>query len=155
MAKNIEDKIESLIKKAVEEKGYELYDVQYVKEGTQYYLRIFIEKIGEENISIEDCETVNDIVNPLLDDADLIKDQYYLEVSSTGVEKNIRKLQQYKKALGKEIRVNLFKKDENGNKQIEGILKTVNEDIIVLENSGNIFNINLDNISQAKTIYHW
>ena len=146
---NIEEKIEGKIKKSIEEAGYSLYDVQFVKEGPEYYLRVFIEK--EDGISIEDCETVNDIINPILDKEDIIKEQYYLEVSSTGIEKNIRKLEHYKKAVGTEIKVNLFKKDENGNKEVQGILKDVNKEQITIDN----IKINLNNISQAKTVYHW
>ena len=146
---NIEEKIEGKIKKSIEEAGYSLYDVQFVKEGPEYYLRVFIEK--EDGISIEDCETVNDIINPILDKEDIIKEQYYLEVSSTGIEKNIRKLEHYKQAIGTEIKVNLFKKDENGNKEVQGILKDVNKEQITIDN----IKINLNNISQAKTVYHW
>lgn len=146
---NIEEKVENKIKKPIEEAGYSLYDVQYAKEGAENYLRIFIEK--HEGITIEDCEAVNDIVNPILDKEDIIKDQYYLEVSSTGIEKNIRKLEHYKQAIGTEIKVSLFKKDENGNKEIQGILKDVNEKQIIIDDMA----INLINISQAKTVYHW
>ena len=153
MAKNIEERVESLIKASIEEKGYNLYDVQYVKEGAEYYLRVFIEK--DEGISLEDCETVNDIINPILDKADIIKEQYYLEVSSTGIEKNIRKLEHYKNALGQEIKVKLFKKDEKGNKELQGVLEDVNENQIIITTEDGSSLINLDNVSQAKTVYHW
>lgn len=146
---NIEEKVENKIRKPIEEAGYNLYDVQYAKEGAENYLRVFIEK--PNGISIEDCEAVNDIVNPILDKEDIIKEQYYLEVSSTGIEKNIRKLEHYKQAIGTEIKVNLFKKDDNGNKEIQGILKNVSETQITIDN----VTINLNNISQAKTVYHW
>ena len=153
LSNNIETKVEKLIKEPINKKGYEIYDIEYVKEGKDYYLRIFIEK-PEKSIDIGDCAIVNDIVNPILDDANIIKEQYYLEVSSTGIEKNLRKLNHYKKSLGKEIFVKLFKKDESGNKEIEGILKKVQEKEITIEKDGKTFNINLNDISNAKTIYH-
>ena len=87
---NIEEKVEQLIKNRVEELGYQLYDVQYVKEGQNYFLRIFIEKENGD-IDLNDCEKVNDGINEVLDSADYIKDQYFLEVSSTGIEKVLRK----------------------------------------------------------------
>ena len=87
---NIEEKIENLVKQKIEDLGYELYDVQYVKEGQNYILRIFIEK-PNGSIDLNDCEKVNDGINDLLDNANYIKDQYFLEVSSTGVEKILRK----------------------------------------------------------------
>ena len=76
---NIEEKVEELVKPKVEELGYELYDVQYAKEGKDYFLRIFIDK--EDGIDLNDCEKVNDGINDLLDKADYIKEQYFLEVS--------------------------------------------------------------------------
>ena len=77
---NIEEKVENLLKETIETMGYELYDVEYSKEGKNYFLRIFINK--KDGIDIKDCEKVNDAINPLLDKADYIKEQYYLEVSS-------------------------------------------------------------------------
>jgi len=87
---SIEERVETLVKNAIEELGYQLYYVQYAKEGRDYFLRIFIEK-EEGNISLEDCEKVNNSIEELLDKADYIKEQYFLEVSSTGIEKIIRK----------------------------------------------------------------
>ena len=78
---NIERKVESLILKQVENLGYELYDVEYVKEGKDYFLRIFID--SPNGISLDDCEKVNNEITDLLDSANYIKEQYFLEVSST------------------------------------------------------------------------
>ena len=153
MAK-IEEKVEKLVKEPIEKNGYTLYDVEYAKEGKEYYLRIFIEK-PNQTISIEDCEKVNDIVNPILDETEVIKDQYYLEVSSTGVEKNLRKLEHYKDVIGKEIKIKLFKKDDEGNKEIEGLLEKVDEHEITLQKDGKNIIVTMSNIAQAKTLYHW
>ena len=79
MAK-IEEKVEELVKEKIENIGYSLYDVEYAKEGPNYYLRIYIDK--PDGIDLNDCEKVNDEINDLLDQADYIKDQYFLEVSS-------------------------------------------------------------------------
>ena len=78
---NIEKKVEELIIGQVEKLGYELYDVEYTKEGKEYYLRIYID--SENGISLDDCEKVNNEITDLLDKADYIKEQYFLEVSST------------------------------------------------------------------------
>ena len=85
---SIEERVENLLQKKIEDLGYKLYDVQYVKEGQNYFLRIYIEK-ENGSIDLNDCEKVNDGINDLLDTADYIKEQYFLEVSSTGVEKII------------------------------------------------------------------
>ena len=105
---NIEKKVENLVKKPIEDLGYSLYDVQYVKEGQDYYLRIFIEK-PNGSIDLNDCEKVNDGINDLLDKADYIKEQYFLEVSSTGLEKVLRRDEHLEQNIGKEVEVKLFK----------------------------------------------
>ena len=86
---NIEDKVENLIKSKVENIGYELYDVLYLKEGKNYILRIVID--NENGISLEDCEKVNNEITDLLDEADYIKEQYFLEVSSKRSGKSAKK----------------------------------------------------------------
>ena len=147
---NIEEKVESLIKEKIENIGYELYDVEYSKEGKNYYLRIFIDK--PEGIDLTDCEKVNDEINDILDQANYIKEQYFLEVSSPGIERVLRKDKHLEQNIGTEINIKLFKKDENGNKEYQGILKSFDENNIELEE--NII-IERKNIAQIKTIYHW
>ncbi len=147
---NIEEKVESLIKPKIENIGYELYDVEYSKEGKNYYLRVFIDK--PEGIDLTDCEKVNDEINDILDEANYIKEQYFLEVSSPGIERILRKDKHLEKNIGTEINVKLFKKDENGNKEYQGILKSFNENEIELEED---IKIERKNIAQIKTIYHW
>lgn len=86
---NIESKVEELIIKPIEKLGYELYDVEYVKEGKDYFLRIYID--SNKGISLDDCEKVNNEITDLLDSADYIKEQYFLEVSSTRGGKSFKK----------------------------------------------------------------
>ena len=105
---NIEEKVENLVKDKIESLGYSIYDVQHVKEGQEYYLRIFIEK-ENGSIDLNDCEKVNDAINDLLDSADYIKDQYFLEVSSTGLEKILRKDKHLQDNIGNQIQIKLFK----------------------------------------------
>jgi ribosome maturation factor RimP len=117
---SIEEKVESLITNPINELGYELYDVQYVKEGKDYYLRIVIDK--EDGIDINDCETVNNAINDVLDEADYIKEQYFLEVSSPGLERTLRKNIHFQKQIGNKISVKLFKAIDK-QKELVGILK--------------------------------
>ena len=86
---NIEEKVEKLIQKKIEDIGYELYDVEYAKEGKNYFLRIFID--NEKGIDLNDCEKVNNEINDILDEANYIKEQYFLEVSSPRSRKSIKK----------------------------------------------------------------
>lgn len=92
---NIEEKVEKLLEPKIQEIGYELYDVEYAKEGKNYYLRIIIDK--PEGIDLNDCEKVNDAITDILDKANYIKEQYFLEVSSPRNRKNIKKRQTFRK----------------------------------------------------------
>lgn len=153
---SIEERVENLIQKQVEDLGYNLYDVQYVKEGQNYFLRVFIEK-EEGTIDLNDCEKVNDGINDILDTADYIKEQYFLEISSTGVEKVLRKNKHLQDNIGEVIEVKLFKPIEK-QKEFVGILKEFNEEEIVLQiddETEKIININRKDISQIKTVFDW
>lgn len=151
---SIEEKVESLVKNKVEELGYKLYDVQYAKEGKEYFLRIFIDK--EEGVDLNDCEKVSDTINPILDEADYIKEQYFLEVSSPGIERVLRKDEHLEDSIGKEIEVKLFKPLE-GKKEFVGILKKYNEENITIDVTESNEEINIDrkNISIMKLKYNW
>ena len=148
---NIEEKVENLIKEKIENIGYELYDVLYLKEGKNFILRIVID--CEKGISLEDCEKVNNEITDLLDEADYIKEQYFLEVSSPGIERVLRKDWQFKKYLGYKVQINLFKKDENGFKEYNGILQQVSEKFLTVEQDNIKYEVQRKDISQVKTIY--
>ena len=147
---SIEERVETLIKPIIENLKYDLYDVEYSKEGKNYFLRVFIDK--PDGIDLEDCEKVNNAINNLLDEADYIKEQYFLEVSSSGVERVLRKDKHLKQNIGKEIEIKLFRKDENGKKQYQGILQEFDQEKLIINNE---VEIERRNIAQIKTIYHW
>lgn len=105
-------------------------------------------------IDLNDCEKVNNGINDLLDEADLIKEQYFLEVSSPGIEKVIRKDKHLKDNIDKEIIVNLFK-GINNKKQIIGILKKFDEDNIYINEDKEMISIDRKNISLIKLKYEW
>lgn len=151
MAK-IEEKIEQLVKDPIEKLGYSLYDVEYVKEGPEYYLRIYIDK--ESGIDLNDCEKVSNEINEILDKADYIKEQYYLEVSSPGIERKLRKDKHLEQNISKNVEIKLFKKDNNGKKEYTGKLKAFNQEEIIIETDKEI-TIERKNIAQIKTIYEW
>ena len=149
----VEEKVENLIKKKVEELGYELYDVEYSKEGKDYYLNIYID--SEKGIDLNDCEKVNNEINPILDSADFIKDSYFLVVSSPGVERVLRKDKHLEANIGTEVSVKLFKKDCLGKKEHIGTLKSFDKDKVVLVIEENEVEIERKNIAQIKTVYNW
>ncbi len=127
---SIEEKIESLIKEPINNLGYELYDVNYVKEGKDYFLRIFID--NAKGIDLNDCEKVNDAISDLLDEANYIKEQYFLEVSSPGIERIIRKDEHLEQNIGEAIFIKLFMAI-NGKKEYVGILKKYDSNIVEIE----------------------
>ena len=151
MAK-IEEKVEQLVKDPIEKLGYSLYDVVYLKEGPEYYLRIYIDK--ESGIDLNDCEKVSNEINEILDKADYIKEQYYLEVSSPGIERKLRKDKHLEQNISKNVEIKLFKKDNNGKKEYTGKLKAFNQEEIIIETDKEIA-IERKNIAQIKTIYEW
>lgn len=148
----VEEKVESLIKKKVEDLGYELYDVEYEKQGKDYYLNIYID--SSNGIDLNDCEKVNNEINDILDEADYIKEQYFLEVSSPGLERNLRKEQHYKEQIGNEIKIKLFKPIEN-KKELIGILEEYNNGEITIKVDEKTIKINSNDIAVAKTIFNW
>lgn len=153
MAK-IEEKVEELVTKPINDLGYRVYDVMYVKEGKDNYLRIFIDK--DEGISLNDCEKVNDAITDMLDEADLIKDQYFLEISSPGVERNIRKDKHFEESIGKEVNIKLFKPLDHKEKEITGILKSFDKDNINIElDDKSEITIQRSNISSIKWAFKW
>ena len=154
MAK-IEEKVEGLIKDKIENIGYSLYDVEYAKEGPNYYLRIYID--SPNGIDLNDCEKVSNEINDVLDEANYIKEQYFLEVSSPGIEKILRKDSHLEQNVGNQVEVKLFKKDENGNKNYIGELKGFDEDTITVEVTDKIDEVKIErkNIAQIKTVYDW
>jgi len=149
---NIETKVTNLLESVINNLGYDLYDVYYVKEGKDYYLKIIIDKDG--GIDLNDCEKVNNSINDLLDEADYIKEQYFLEVSSAGLERVLRKEKHFKSEIGNVVNVKLFKPLEK-QKEIEGVLKEYNDNNIVIEVNGKDITIEKENISVIRTVFEW
>ena len=149
---SIETKIEALIEPIILELNYELYDVEYTKEGKDYYLRVYID--NKKGINLDDCEKVNNAISNILDEADYIKEQYFLEVSSCGLERVLRKDKHLASNIGKNIEINLFK-PLDGKKQYRGILNNFNEETITIIIEDLQKKVERKKIAQIKTIYEW
>ena len=104
--KNIAGTVSELIAPTAQELGYELWDVEFVKEGTRRILRVTID--SEEGITIEDCEKMHRAIDPLLDEADPIEDAYHLEVSSPGIERDLKEDWQINACEGWDVEVRLY-----------------------------------------------
>ena len=151
MAK-IEEKVQNLLEPIINRLGYDLYDVIYTKEGKDYYLRIFIDK--EDGIGIEDCEKVNNEINDILDEKDLIPESYFLEVSSPGVERLLRKEKHFLKNLGKEINIKLYR-PINNKREFRGLLNSFENGIIALQSEEEILKFELKDTVSVNTVFNF
>ena len=124
-----EEKTEALLKPIVTPLGIEIYDVEYVKEGSDYYLRAFLDK--PEGININDCETVSRALSDALDQADFIPDAYVLEVSSPGLGRALKKDKHLEKSIGEEVEIKLFKAVDKV-KDFSGILEGFDAETITI-----------------------
>lgn len=152
MAGNITAKVTELVENIIVDLGYDLYDVEYLKEGKDYILRITID--NDKGINIEDCEKVSNAINDILDSADYIKDQYNLEVSSPGLERILKKDKHFEKQVGNEVYIKLYK-SVNGLKEVQGVLKEYSPEKLILDVDNEKIEIECKDIAIAKTIFNW
>lgn len=125
MKKNIATEIEQIVLPITEANGLELVDVEYVKEGGEFFLRVYIDK--EDGVSLNECELVTRALNPILDEKDPIKDNYYLEVSSPGLDRPLKKDKDFVKYQGRDVEIKLYKSID-GSKLHEGELVGLTEE---------------------------
>lgn len=125
-----EYKTEQLLTPIMEENNYELVDVEYVKEAGYWYLRAYIDKEG--GISLDDCELVSRKMNELLDEHDYIADAYIFEVSSPGLGRQLKKDKDFKRSIGQEVEIKLYKAI-NKQKEITGYLMDFDDENLLIE----------------------
>ncbi|AGA70000.1 hypothetical protein Desdi_2584 [Desulfitobacterium dichloroeliminans LMG P-21439] len=130
MGKSIIEQVEAIITPVITEQGLELVDIEYVKEGAHWYLRIYIDK--ENGVDIDDCTNVSHLVSEVLDKKDPITQAYMLEVSSPGLERPLKKDEDFERFNGKLVRV-LTKEPFQGYQEFTGYLVGLIEEDIVLE----------------------
>ena len=114
-----EARTEEILLPIAQKHNVEIYDVEYVKEGSEYYLRAYIDK--PEGVNINDCENVSRALSDALDEADFIPEAYILEVSSPGLGRTLKKDRHFEKSIGQDVEIKLFKAVE-GCKEYEGTL---------------------------------
>lgn len=145
-----EEKVYDLALPSVSTCGYTIYDVEYVKEGPHWFLRIFIDR--EEGVNVDDCEVISREVSALLDEREFIETNYFLEVSSPGIERVLRQDEHFKSAVGKKVRIKLYTQI-NGVREAVGELVSFDGTCAVLNtDSGNV-EINKKNIAKANIMF--
>ena len=126
----ITDKVTQFAKPVVEEHGCSLWDVEYVREGTEYFLRLYIDKEG--GVDITDCEAISRAVDPILDEEDPIPDSYHFEVCSAGLERALKRPGDFEQFMGSPVTVKLYR-PRNGLKEIPAVLRGYEDGRITVE----------------------
>ena len=125
-----ESRTEALLLPLMDEFGFELVDVEYVKEGGSWYLRAYIDKEG--GITVNDCEAVARRMNDLLDEEDFIEESYIFEVSSPGLGRPLKKEKDYIRSMGKDVEIRTYRAI-NRKKEFTGALKAYTDDTVTIE----------------------
>ncbi len=151
--KNVVSVVSEALTPVINELGYEVWDIEYVKEGADYYLRFTID--SDDGIDIDDCEKVHRAIDPLLDELDPIEDAYHLEVSSPGLERDIKYDWHFEVLTGEKIELRLFAPipEYPGTKVFVGILKSYSDGNITIEVGGKEQIIPHEAVSKARTVY--
>lgn len=144
---NITSIIEEMIKPYLTENQFELVDVEYVKEGSSWFLRIFVDKEG--GIDIEDCGLISEYVSQQLDENDPITDAYFLEVSSPGAERPLKKSEDFVRAVGKHVYVTTYE-PVDGLKEFEGTLTAFDEENVVVRVGKKEHTLSYDKVASAR-----
>lgn len=151
--KKIRDIVEEQLQEFFSENGYELYNVEFVKEGKDWFLRVYVDKVQDapqEYIGIEDCEKVSRFLSEKLDELDPIEQNYYLEVSSPGMDRALLKESDYRRFSGKVVEVKLYKAID-GQKEIRGTLEGLQDGrVIVIDEKNKRWELSLEQVAKTK-----
>lgn len=133
--------------------GYELYNVEFVKEGSDWFLRVYIDMIDPDRyVGTEDCEKVSRYLSDMLDKKDPVSQSYYLEVSSPGMDRTLLKDADFERYAGKRVELSLYKA-MNGHKKLEGILKGLEGDeIVITDDAENILRLQKKQVAKTKLV---
>ena len=149
--KKITEIIEEMLSDFMAQEGYELYNTEFIKEGKDWFLRVYVDKLArDEYVGTEDCEKVSRYLSAKLDEEDPIEQNYYLEVSSPGMDRPLLKREHYERYVGSEVEIRLYK-GKDGTKNIEGVLKSISGEMVTVEDhDGKVWELELSEIAKAK-----
>jgi ribosome maturation factor RimP len=145
--------VTKLLQPVAVEQGLSLWDIEFVKEGAVWYLRIYIDK--PEGVTLDDCELFHRRIDTMLDEADPIDHSYCLEVSSPGIERELKNPWHYEIMMGKQICIRLIRPDLNGRRELKGILKGYTDGVITLQNENEQIQIRQFDTSFVKLNYEF
>ena len=150
MKKSIKETVREAILDTVTELGYRIWDIQYSKIGADYHLEITID--NDEGINIDDCERVHRAIDPILDEVDPIEGFYYLEVSSPGIERELRTDEHITLSVGQKVEAKLFSQ-KDGRKSFTGVLSEYDGESVTIDEDGVITQLKKSEISKLTTVY--
>ena len=146
-----EQKTEEILQPIVDANGFELVDVEYVKEGGTWYLRAYIDKPG--GITVDDCELVSRAANDILDEKDFVEDSYVFEVSSPGLGRPLKKEKDFARSIGEEVAIRTFR-PINRQKEFVGILNAYDKEAVTIElEDGEIMQISRSDIALIRLAF--
>ena len=143
----ITDRVQQLVLPIVQAQGCSLSDVEYVREGDQRFLRLYIDKDG--GVDITDCEAISRAADPVLDEADPIPDSYHFEVCSAGIERALKRPSDFEKFMGSLIMVKLYR-PKNGMKEIPGVLRGYEEGRVTVEMNGELITLEKSEVALVR-----
>ena len=150
MKKSIKETVREAIEPTVTELGYRIWDVTYSKVGADYHLEITID--SDDGIGIEDCERVHRAIDPILDEADPIESFYYLDVSSPGLERELRTEEHILLSIGCVVEAKLFAA-KDGAKSVTGRLASYEDGKLVIENDAGSVELLKSDVSKLTTVF--
>ncbi|MEF2965172.1 ribosome maturation factor RimP [Paenibacillus sp. M1] len=139
--------VEEMVTPFLQENGFELVDIEYVKEGSNWFLRVFVDKEG--GIDIDDCGRISEVLSAKLDENDPIPSAYFLEVSSPGAERPLKKAEDVAKAVGKDVFVTTYE-PVDGLKEFEGRLLSFADERLVVEVGNKSHTIPYSKVASAR-----
>ena len=146
----IEERTTELVMPIIEEGGFELWDVEYVKEGPDFILRVYADKEG--GIGIDDCVAISRKLSDKLDEDDFIKEAYILEVSSPGLTRPLKKDKDFERSIGRLVEIKLYSA-VNGSKEFEAKLKGFDEKTVTVSSEEETITIERSNISSIRLAF--
>ena len=146
---NVVGEVEKIIVPHINEMNLELVDVEYIQDGAYFYLRIYIETIDGE-VSLEDCASFSNLIEEKVDA--LIEDKFFLEVSSPGLERPLKKEKDFERFVGKKIKI-ISKNKIQDSRNVEGYLVKFENEVVFLDIDNEVYEIRFENIKKANLVF--
>jgi ribosome maturation factor RimP len=151
MDKGLLEKLEKMATAVCEKTEVALYDLELKRAAKGLILLIYINRLG--GVSIENCQKVSRLLSDLLDESELIGEHYFLEVSSPGLERELKLKKHYASAIGEDVKITFS--TEDGNKTLIGAIRGLEADVLIVETEDNVVEIRFNDIKKAKTYFDY